>query len=133
MPPTAIYWDTDEKLLMVAEFNQPWTWDEFHATVEQINLMINSIDHSADIIIWHKVELPEGNPIPHLSRTLRSQPANLGKTVIVMPPTTHSMGHFLKSITSVINKANPGAKKILAADTLDNARDLLARRPVGVR
>lgn len=120
-----IEWDSER--LIMAEFNAAWTWDDFHTTVEQIHRMIATADHTVDVIIWHKRHMPPANPVAHFSRTLKNQPPNTGRIVIVHPPVQSALGNFLKSLAAAVQRAYPSVMPILNADSIEDARAQVAR------
>lgn len=120
-----IGWDSEH--LIIAAFNAPWTWDDFHSTVAEIHRMIASVEHTVDVIIWHKRHMPPANPVSHFSRTLKNQPPNTGRIVIIHPPVQSPLGTFLKSLAAAVQRAYPNAMPILNADTVEEAHALLIR------
>lgn len=126
-----IEWDSER--LIIAAFNEAWTWDDFHATVAEIHRMIASVEHTVDVIIWHKRHMPPANPVAHFSRTLKNQPPNTGRIVIIHPPVQSPLGSFIKSLAAAVQRAYPNAMPIINADSLADARARIAHLHEDVR
>ncbi len=131
MPPITVYWDETSATTIIAEFTEPWDWNDFHLAVSEIHHMIAGMEAVIDIIIWHKKYAPPPNPMAHFSRTLRQQPANTGQTVIVLPPGRTPFDSFLKTIATILQRTYPGKFPVASVTTLEEARILLANRRAG--
>jgi hypothetical protein len=122
-----ISWDSERVIL--AEFASAWTWDDFHDAVQQIHTMIAAAPHQTDIIIWHRVPFPSGNPMAHLARTLKNQPPNTGRIVIITPPLSRPLDEFIRSVAGIVQHVYPTKNRVISTTTIEQARALLSDIP----
>jgi hypothetical protein len=67
--PIAIEWINQERSVIRLEFPQAWTWDELNQAKQQVDAMLDQVDHDCALLF-----IPSPNPqIPHnlLSNALR--------------------------------------------------------------
>lgn len=122
-----IVWDNETKTAIRAEFVESWTWEDFHRAVAEIHHMIAQYDHTIDIIIWHHIHMPPENPISHFSRTLRTQPQNTGRIVIVLPPMNKPLDRFLMTLAGIVQRTYPNRSPVISVRSIEEARSILGQ------
>ncbi len=122
--PIQVAWDNDEQTVIRYDFQGSWSWSDYSQAVEEADRMMLSVDHTVDAIanLQHSRGLPTG-AIHHVRRTITKAPPQLGVIVIAHPSL------FVQAMTTAFNRVYPHlGERILLADTLDEARALIARR-----
>jgi hypothetical protein len=84
--PVHIAWSDDAHSILLVESHGRWTWEEYHAMLDQMVTMTRGSSHRIDFI---NVEMPgstmpSGNPMPHFQRAARIFPRNLYLSVAVI-------------------------------------------------
>jgi hypothetical protein len=105
-----------------------WTWEEFFAAFEEGTKMLAWADHTVHFILNPLDPMSRGYlPPGAMQNTLilyRRSKANAGVTVIV------GASSFFRSLYGIGQRIYPRiAARILFAESLDEARDMLSRVP----
>ncbi len=119
-----IQWDSPDKRIILAQFDERWTWDEYHAGIEQIVEMIEGVPHSVSLINT----LADGRFLPFgaLSQVIRGYrrvPENMDWIVIVGAHRFFRL--FIRSLQRIA--PNSPAKTIRFAQSLIEARDFITQ------
>jgi len=121
-----VSWDSDEKTIIRYDFEGKWTWAEFHTATEDAFALTRTVPHTVDSIsnFMPGAALP-GDALFQFRRAMSNAPSNRGITVIV------GGSSFIKALVGVFGKLNQAlGRRLMLADTLDQARAILAaRRP----
>ena len=117
-----VQWDSPEKRIILAEFDERWTWEEYHAGIEEIVEMIESVPHSVSLINT----LADGRFLPFgaLSQVIRGYrrvPQNMDWIVVVGAHRFFRL--FIRSVQRIAPKSP--AKNIRFAQSAVEARDLI--------
>ena len=105
--PLHVYWDNDEKTIIRCDSAGKWTWDEYHAALDEICVLARSVAHRVDLISIGTPDsaMPKGSPQPHFERAAKILPDNLGLNITVT-------GCRLAAVMVNIWKKLPGGKKL---------------------
>ena len=122
----SVSWDNDDKTALRYDFKGRWTWQEFDAATVEAFAMTGSVPHIVDSISNFEIgaALPP-NALFQFRRAMSKAPPNRGITVIV------GGSLFIKTMVTTFSRLNKQlGERLLIADTLNQARTLLAaRRP----
>jgi len=82
--PIKTEWETDEKVVLLSIYEGHWDLDEFYAAVQDINNMMDSVDHEVNIILdmRNSKALPKGF-IGAIRQTGKKRHPCLGTMVLV--------------------------------------------------
>jgi hypothetical protein len=120
----AVLWDNTEQTIIRYDFEGQWVWSEFFTATQQAFALTRSVPHTVDSISNFKpgAALPS-DALFQFRRAMASAPPNRGVTVIVGGST------LIKTMVIVFGKINRQlGERLFLADTLDQARALLAAR-----
>lgn len=115
-------WDNEEKTILLSVFEDEWTWADFHDAAKEMHSLIRTVDHSVDLILYHKHPQPLGNPLIHFNSVQKTQPANVGQVIVVNPHMNAALMGFLKVLSNVVMKANKSASAVQIVDNMEEAR-----------
>lgn len=87
--PLQVYWIDADKTIIRCDSEGKWTWEEYHAALDQIAAMMRAVSHRVDMI---NVEgpgstMPAGSPQPHFARAAKVLPSNVGLNITVVKST----------------------------------------------
>jgi len=121
----AVFWDDPQQTIIRSESSGQWTWDEYHAAVEQVVALANSTNQRVDLIInsLPGAAAPSGSSIPHYQRAQRIMPDNVRLNIIV---NTNTFGRMIINTFTRLN-AGKGGLKVVAAGSLEEAHAVIAR------
>jgi hypothetical protein len=124
----SLHWDNEERSVLRYDFYGRWTWDEFAPEFERANIYLRLSNWTIHFIMCLGDEAARNHlPPGALIRAInihRNAPPNTGKTVIV------NAGMVYRTVAQTGAAAYPAiGKKYLFADTLEEARALLAAEP----
>jgi len=119
-----IEWDNAERTIVRAEFNDPYTWDEYDAASSKIRDMVTGVSHRVDMItlLNPKISQPPGNGFPHYRRTMLQMPPNFGLFVSVGAGNPVAR-MIMSTLIKVLRMKTPSA----FANSLEDARALIAQ------
>jgi hypothetical protein len=119
--PIVTVWDNDDKTVLRHVYEGAWTWNDFKANLVRCREILNSINHSVDLIIDTRNgrTLPDG-AVGGLGVLRMSTHQNLGKTVLV------GTNLFISRLYNAFHRAYCDNEHGLAlAPTLELARTML--------
>ena len=121
--PLHVSWGDTEKTIICCESEGKWTWDEYHAALDQIVVMMQSVNYRVDLINIEGAgsSMPSGSPQPLFSRAIKVLPANLGKKVQVIKST---LARTIASVMTKVPNSNMNNLKMVA--TLEEAYAFIA-------
>jgi hypothetical protein len=121
MMAVTIDWGNDEKNVLVATVEWPWTWDELSAAWKTGVSMINSVPHDVHTIAVAKTtRFPVGNIISNLTGITKYVPENIGLAIMV------TENKFQEAINNIFFKLSPGLRqKGRVVSSLDKAFALI--------
>jgi hypothetical protein len=115
-----------EKAVIYRSSNGDWTWDKYHALQDQINEMIDSVNHRGDVIIDMQPN-KRGKVPPNASlnfrNAFRNRHPNTGLLVVVG---MHPFVQIMVNIVSAVTRSN----SIAMVATLEKARALVHKKHV---
>lgn len=128
-----LYWDNDERTVMLCEFERHWTWDEMYATLNKIKQVTDRADReiAAIIDVSQGVSLPGGSiftptAYAHAKKMLQMGEGGTGPIVVV------GASPLIKTIYGTFRGLDKnGLNNVNFAHSLDEARALLAQRDPG--
>jgi hypothetical protein len=126
--PVSLHWDNDEHTILRYDFCGRWDWDDFAPEFERASILLRDSNWTVHFIM-HLADEVARNHLPPgaLIRSInihRNAPGNTGKTVIV------NAGMVYRTVAQTGAAAYPAiGKKYMFADTVDEARALLATEP----
>lgn len=116
-----ITWDNHERTILHGHLEPGWDWDTFFGVMADCYMMIRTVRHPVDIVLTGMDESqPSGSILQHLHSLRGSKPPNVGRLVLVRP------GKIMQAIHSFYNLISQTQLPMLLADSLDEARALLA-------
>jgi len=123
--PLQVSWDNDEKTIIRSESEGVWTWDEYHAALDEVAAMMRSVNHRVDLITLRHTgaTMPPGSPLPYFRRSMKVLPDNHGINVFV------ARSAFAINMIAVFTRIYSGmlGGKHLIVGTIEEARAMIAR------
>lgn len=121
-----IDWDTPEKQVVRFDIESTGDWSEFRQAVKQANALINSVDHTVDLIINPQPGAEPGRgAMPIFKNAQLDAPANQGVTVIVE---TKLFARMLVNAFCRVYRDMQDA--IIVVASLEDARRVLRKRNI---
>ncbi len=119
--PITIRWFNAEHTIIQYEFEGRWSWEELHAAIEQVQALMNSVDHRVDIIV--DVSGSRGIPAGAITQmrggTLKAS-ENWGMGVFV------GTGAFIKALLNTFSRVYPQmGERYATADTPEAAHQII--------
>ncbi len=115
-------WESDAHKTIVVTYERIWTWEEFAASKVQIDSLLQSVDHTVNIISDSRQSagLPRGNALAVLSRSFQSAPGNIGVVAVL------GANPFFKSLLQILQTVslNRAAKNIRFVRSEEDAQML---------
>jgi hypothetical protein len=122
-----VLWDNDEQTAIRYVLDGTWTWEDMRAAIATSNAMLEQANRKIDFLydMTHSDGIPNGI-LSHLRSLVGREQPNTGRQLIVgaKKSVTTAMARRLLSIVEKVYGAN---WQIAFADTLDEARALLAK------
>jgi hypothetical protein len=120
--PVTIDWGNDEKNVLVATVEWPWTWDELSAAWKTGVDKINSVPYDVHTIAVAKTtRFPVGNILSNLNGITKYVPDNIGLAIMV------TENKFQEAINNIFFKLSPGLRqKGRVVSSLEKAFALVA-------
>lgn len=121
--PVTVDWDNPNQTTLCYTFRGRWTWDDFHAIVDESETFWESVSHPVDIIVdVAETDLPPGDPLPHLQMLQEKyRKPNVGHTVIIGVRGIFRV--LADAFVSLFNQTAAG--KFFFADSIEEARTIL--------
>jgi hypothetical protein len=105
-----VKWESEAHKTIVVTYERLWTWDDFASSKVEIDTLLNSVDHTVNIISDSRQSagLPSGNAIAVLSRSFQSAPSNIGIVAVL------GANPFFKALLQILQTVslNRAAKNI---------------------
>ena len=115
-------WESEAQKTILVTYERLWTWEDFAASKVQIDTLLNSVDHTVNIISDSRQSsgLPRGNALSVMSRSFQSAPDNIGLVVVL------GANPFFKSLLQILQTVslNRAAKNIRFVKSEEDARML---------
>lgn len=115
-------WDNEEKTVIHSVDDGEWDWKDAYAITQQINEMIESVNHKVDLIIGDDTrrmgKIPP-NAVTHWHTAYRSLHPNVGLIVIV------GANSFVRALVNVLIKITHSNSQIRMVSTLTEAHTLV--------
>lgn len=121
-------WENSTKQVVITEFGDTYTWNDFYKTVHEVHHMVATVDHQVDLIFCYAAGLPPGNPLVHFRKVFEGQPTNTRQVVIVNGAINPAAKAFMKALSSVLQKVFPSKRQVIFTDSLDEAHRMLAAK-----
>jgi hypothetical protein len=121
-------WNGDD--LLVAEFKQAWTWQDFYDAIHHLHTIIAQKPHPVHLVIWHHADFPPGNPLRNFQTAFKDQPANTGSIFVIPKDPDSPFQAFMKALVSVVERVNPDRSKVRMVGSLEEARQMIDRSQV---
>lgn len=82
--PINIFWDNDEKTILIRKMLDPWTWQDYANAIEEVHQKLTEVDHTVDIVVDCTAidAIPVGG-LGSLLKSNRDYPPNAGNQYIV--------------------------------------------------
>jgi hypothetical protein len=99
--PLHLSWDDSEQTIIRCESEGHWTWEEYHAALDQVVEMMRGVNRRVDLINVERpgASIPPGSPTSHFKRSTKILPANLGINVVVI---ASSVGRMMASVMKLM-------------------------------
>jgi hypothetical protein len=122
--PMHVYWSDPEQTIIRCDSEGSWTWEDYHAAVDEIVLMMKSVPHRVDMINFVKENSsrPKGSSQPHFQRALKMFPSNLAMHVLV---TKNALARAMVALWRSV-RGNKLGDAIYLVATVDDAYAIIA-------
>jgi hypothetical protein len=122
MMPVTIEWGNDEKNIIIATIEWPWTWDELSTTWRTGVGMMERLPYDVHMIAVAKTSrFPVGNILSNLTGLTKHVPENIGLAILV------TNNRFQEMINNIFFKLSPGLReKGRVVSSLEKAFALVA-------
>lgn len=119
--PITIAWDNEEKSVIRYDFNGAWTWNQYLQVMEELMIMMKSVEHRVDAIANMKSGImPMSGSALSIARTaLYKLPSNRGVVVVVTNPFVGVMLKTFKQFDREIGAI------LRAASSIEEANELI--------
>jgi len=124
--PVSVRWEDDEKTIARWEFAGSWTWDDYYATLEQSNQMLESVNHKVNLLIItiDTAIVPSG--LTAQFKQISRFHSNVGIAVIVVTSA------FIETMLKILIRYQPQiGKYIFLTRSQDKAREILNKQAQG--
>jgi hypothetical protein len=111
---------------VLTNFDEEYGWEDFYAAVREMHRMVASVPHTVDLILVQHKKLPPGNPLSHFQTAFRQQPKNTGRIVIINSAQSSALRSFMKALASIMDRLYPQEESAIFADSVEDARRILA-------
>jgi hypothetical protein len=119
-------WDNPEQTAILTIFDEEYGWEDFYAAVREMHKLVTTVPHSVDLILVQHKKLPPGNPLAHFQTAFKRQPPNIGRVVVINSAQTSAVRSFMKALASIMDRLYPQRGGVLFADSVEDARRILA-------
>jgi hypothetical protein len=97
-----IFWKNPEKTILVREFSETWTWDEFRENVETTRRMFREVEHDIFFIIdARKIRQIPSGALAYFNEANRNVPRHVVMRLYV----THSP--YVAKLMTLLTRAVP--------------------------
>jgi hypothetical protein len=116
-----LYWQDEAKTVLIREMHLPWTWDEYHKSIEETKGLLGELGHPVIIVvdareIKYSSDVPE-NALQHIYSAIVCLPENLQAQIIV------SESKWIEAITAILKRLVPETtEKFSFVRTMDKAQ-----------
>lgn len=125
-----LYWDNDEQTILLAEFDNHWTWDELHAILRTVKKITAERTEKIGAIVdlSNGLRLPGGallskETFDNFKKILKMGDEGKGPVVVV------GLNAMVKAVYDAVAKLDPKATDDVSfAKTQDEARRILRQR-----
>ena len=105
-----VNWENETHKTIVVKYEREWVWEDFATAKVQIDLFLNSVDYTVNIISDSResIGIPRGNALAVLSRSFQSAPTNIGMVIVL------GANPFFKALLQILQTVslNRAAKNI---------------------
>lgn len=78
-------WQTEERQVIVREFDKTWNWEDFYASQDEVSQMLGSVTYKVhQILDFSESQSLPPNALTHIGKSGRNMPENRGATIVVM-------------------------------------------------
>lgn len=112
-------WADDEKTILRVEYGETWTWEEFHATWNEVIAILKNTPHPVYILVVNpqRAYTPRGNAITQFGIYLRPLHQHAALIAVVM-----TNDQLSRSIVSILQKIHrPLAGKFALVNSVEAA------------
>lgn len=100
--PVAVDWYPSTDNIIVYEFIEGWTWQEFHAAIDRAIELSHQVEHTVYYIAnVHKTESIPRGALRQVKSIMSKMPANWGATIVVQ----HNL--FVKTLAESFTRIYP--------------------------
>ena len=117
-----VQWDAQDPDILVFDLRSQWTWDEFHATVQDLLVMINSAAPPIYIMTLSAAGFPHSPSIlSEFQKVSRLLPPSIALVVVVTD------NFLVETVNEIFFRVSPLGRRIgRLAKTIDAARAIIA-------
>ncbi|HEX2908469.1 MAG TPA: hypothetical protein VHO69_16475 [Phototrophicaceae bacterium] len=117
-----VKWLDDDKKTVVREFVGAWTWEEFYASQDEVNVLLRSVDYNVHQIMDFRQAsraLP-ANTLTHIGHSGKAVPPNRGKSIVVV------QNAFFKQMYGLLDRIFPSVtERVVLVATFEEALETL--------
>ncbi len=120
--PVSIYWDNDEKTILVEKFDGHWTIEEYYRLVDTDAEWLGQVPHMVHVIYDATTSsMPPRQIFSGIQYALKKLPPNQGLTVFV------KLNRVMTMFVDVASQISPRfARTHYYAETIEEARRIIA-------
>jgi hypothetical protein len=118
-----VSWDNEAHTVVRYDFDKEWKWEDWHAAEKAVGVMTADISHSVIgmIVAPSNISLPSNFLSKSMSVASRHNP--LVENYVIV-----GASQFARMLLSAFNKMMVGRPDMMMANTVDEARAILAKR-----
>jgi hypothetical protein len=116
-----VYWEDEEYTIICYDFHGDWTWLDLYQARDQVLLMLQTVAHRTDIILYldNSGQLPD-NILLHVKSIAENKQTHVGKIVAV------TTDPFLETLHTIGSKFNQCIKDyFIMATSLAHAHAII--------
>lgn len=119
-----LQWGHGNSLMLWVELHKSWTWADFHNIIRKAHDMINTVNQEVSLVVWYQDQPPAGDVLSHFKSVEEHQPANLARTIVIVPDSR--ILSFLTNLSRMVIRVSPDAmSKLQFVRSVEAAKTLL--------
>ncbi len=123
--PITVTWGDNTKSYVHLKAEGAWEFDEYHRAIAEANALINSVEHTVNVISHlsdEKAKRMPRNAMPEFRKAAKDMPDNVG--IIILVPGNIMIQMFTNTVSKLFG--NVIHMKLRSAKTLEEAEKLSA-------
>ena len=93
-----VAWDNEDQVIICLTYDRPWTWNDFYAAYDKMDIMLKNVSHDVSLIIdVRNAGFPPAGAPHHFKRVIQANHPNVRNIVFVGLPL------IVRSFLSIVN------------------------------